>query len=327
VRRRALSIVAGWGVLVGGGLAGQSPAQTDSQRPVFRSRTDVVTVTVSVMRGRQPVTDLSASDFVLTDNGVRQTIDAALLDTMPIDVTLALTGGYQSHRAGIVEGGLQADRVRALLGSADRLRMVSIGDSIRGGVVDASRSFYSSGPPELRVIPGVSLVDGLFYALAWPVEPGRRHLVVLFTEGSGRWSTLEPARIPLLAERADAVLHAAFWASPDDARPIQLPGQTQDLTADLERLRTEPPIGAAQRAEWRETYDALVDAVRRTGGTIRRVSDSATAFEEILDDFRTSYVLRYTPAGVPVDGWHEIKVGIARPGSFSIRARRGYQGR
>jgi len=59
---------------------------------------------------------------------------------------------------------------------------------------------------------------------------------------------------------------------------------------------------------------------------VRRVTDSLKAFQEILADFRSSYVLQYTPTGVPAQGWHEIKVKVQRPGSFTVRARRGYQG-
>ena len=37
-------------------------------------------------------------------------------------------------------------------------------------------------------------------------------------------------------------------------------------------------------------------------------------------------MLRYTPTGVRAGGWHEIVVKITRPGSYDVRARRGYEG-
>jgi hypothetical protein len=303
--------------------AGSLLSAPTAQQPTFRSRTDAVTVPVSVMKGHDPAAGLSSADFELTDNGVRQRIDVASLETVPIDVTLAITGGHMQNERGIVQGGLQMDRVRALLRPTDRLRAVEIGAVIRGRLVPVDRAFYGSEGPKTSVIPGVALVDGVFYALAWPVDPDRRHLVILFTEGSGRWSTLPKERLADLASRSDAVLHMALWASPND-NPARLQADpTTNLSQSLAEMRGPAP---SVDPEWRETYRALDDAVRRTGGTVRPLSDSFKAFADILEDFRSSYVLQYTPQGVSAPGWHELKVKVTRSGSFTIRARRGYSG-
>jgi len=50
-------------------------------------------------------------------------------------------------------------------------------------------------------------------------------------------------------------------------------------------------------------------------------------FLRALDEFRTSYVLRYTLQGVKRAGWHDLSVRIVKPGTnYSVRARRGYIG-
>ena len=49
---------------------------------------------------------------------------------------------------------------------------------------------------------------------------------------------------------------------------------------------------------WRQTYRALDAAVRRTGGLLHVIADRAAGFERVLADFRSSYLLRYTPRGV-----------------------------
>lgn len=51
-----------------------------------------------------------------------------------------------------------------------------------------------------------------------------------------------------------------------------------------------------------------------------------STFRRVLADFRTSYVLRYIPRGVPRDGWHEITVKLKGGKSYDVRARKGYQG-
>jgi hypothetical protein len=309
-------------VLVALPVAAASMPAPVAQQATFRSRADAVTVTVSVMKGHDPAAGLSSSDFELTDNGVRQRIDVASLETVPIDVTLANSGGSSENEKGLVQGGLLMDRLRGLLRPTDRLRRVSIGDVVRGQLVPIDRAFYGSEGPKPHPIPGISLVDGVFYALAWPVDPDRRHLVMLFTEGKGRWSTLPTDRLADLASRSDAVLHMAVWASPNGtARPQADPATA--LSQGLAELQGQaPPVDR----DWLDTYRALEDAVRRTGGTVRPLSDSYKAFAEILDDFRNSYVLQYTPQGVSAPGWHEIKVKVTRSGSFAIRARRGYSG-
>jgi hypothetical protein len=52
---------------------------------------------------------------------------------------------------------------------------------------------------------------------------------------------------------------------------------------------------------------ALREAAARTGGELHTGALSDTpveAFRKILDDYRQSYVLHYTPTGVPRGGWH-----------------------
>jgi hypothetical protein len=50
-------------------------------------------------------------------------------------------------------------------------------------------------------------------------------------------------------------------------------------------------------------------------------------FLRALDDFRTSYVLRYAAEGVARAGWHEIAVRVIKPGTrYDVRARKGYGG-
>jgi hypothetical protein len=59
------------------------------QQLVFRAAVDMVSVPVSVSKGGSPVAGLTAADFELFDNGVRQQLDASSLETLPIDVTQA----------------------------------------------------------------------------------------------------------------------------------------------------------------------------------------------------------------------------------------------
>src|SRR6185436_17831964 len=58
-------------------------------QPVFRGGVDLVEVDVSVMRGSVPVPNLTADNFIVTDNGVRQEVQSATVD-LPLRVSLVL---------------------------------------------------------------------------------------------------------------------------------------------------------------------------------------------------------------------------------------------
>ena len=59
---------------------------------------------------------------------------------------------------------------------------------------------------------------------------------------------------------------------------------------------------------------------------VLRNQDLGPAFVRALNDFRTSYVLRYAIQGQAKAGWHELQVRVTRPGEYEVRARKGYFG-
>ena len=74
-------------------------------------------------------------------------------------------------------------------------------------------------------------------------------------------------------------------------------------------------------AAWCTPTDAgeveyVEQSAARTGGDRHRsrFGDPAVrTFAQILDEFRQSYVLRYSPQGVAASGWHTVAVHGARP--------------
>jgi hypothetical protein len=64
-----------------------------------------------------------------------------------------------------------------------------------------------------------------------------------------------------------------------------------------------------------------------TGGRILQpASDDglAATFGQILDEFRSTYALSFTPRGVTATGLHHLDVKVTRRGDFAIRARKSY---
>jgi hypothetical protein len=276
------------------------------QQAVFRTSVSVVAVDATVMRGRNPVVGLGPQDFQLLDNGVAQQIESVTRGTMPLDITVVLD----------FSGSAEDDFPRFITSAAGMQRLLREGDRWRWlGIFMEARELLpmraATDPLPDVTRPGpvrvTALHDTLFLALVRPGEPERRHLVIVFTDGNDTWSMLDARRLPAIADKADAVLHAVVSDAPPSA------GQVRGAAA--ERL--------AQR--WRDSQNALFDAAQRSGGAVHRLTNRNEAFTRIVEDFRTAYVLRYTPKGVDQPGWHEVKVSLTRPGQFTIRARKGYE--
>jgi len=292
-------------VLVCAGLGASLPA---SQQATFRASVEVVAVDTVVMRGRTPVVDLVAQDFRLTDNGVVQEILSVSQGNIPLDITVVLdfSESAEDEFPGFVRSAAGMQRV---LRDEDRWQWLGIFSEAR--VIVPLRRATDPLPAIAR--PGrvamSAIHDTLFLALARPGEPERRHLVIVFTDGNDTWSMLDPKQLPGIADKADAVLHVVVSASPPGGQ------QVSGFLAETDIRR------------WRESQDALFDAARRSGGSIHRLADRAAAFTKIIEDFRSAYVLRYTPRGVDTPGWHQLAVSVTRPGSFTIGARKGYERR
>jgi VWFA-related protein len=270
-----------------------------AQRPVFRSAVDAVMVDVSVRHDNRPVADLTAADFEIRDNGVVQTIDDLTRAALPIDVTLVV------DLSGSVEGPLFASLQRAMaavdaqLAPGDRARVVTFNEHVRE--VHGLEAPRTAAEPAIGRPSGTtSMIDALTVSLITPLDPDRRHVAILFSDGRDMMSFLDEAALVDVAKRMGQTVFAVAVADGTRQRPAHAGGEAF--------LRT------------------LTDT---TGGELtvmQRDDDLAASFVRAFDDFRTSYVLRYTAAGVARAGWHALAVNVLRRGDYDVRARAGYFG-
>lgn len=287
--------------------AGAGPAA--QQAPIFRTEAVYVSVYTSVKRGNRVIANLTASDFRLTDNGVAQTVEAVSIESVPIDVTLFLdTSGSTAGKLDDMKRDVQG--ILRLLRPGDRFRLLTIGDSVYQTVpwVVAGTKVNLSFEP----VGGISLIqDALTVALLHRPDPERRHLVVGMTDRQDCGSVVSSALLRELAGRSEAIVHLIDQSGG---------GETNS------RVRTCSPTGRA------DGPDIIKEAAERTGGEVHtptrffRSSSLLRDFRTIFDDFRQSYILRYSPARVPVRGWHAIEVAVPAIKGSTIRARKGYFG-
>jgi hypothetical protein len=194
-----------------------------------------------------------------------------------------------------------------LIGPTDALRILRI-DTF----VEELRAM-ARVTPQSAVIPiprnyGVSSVhDALLAAMVRPVAVDRRHLVIAITDAIDTMSFTTAARVRDVAARSEALLELVVVNPP--------------------ALRGRPTYVRPRFYDFNE--DILKQAAEATGGELRgrRLfgdADPVSAFKRVFDEFRQSYVLRYTPRDVPSTGWHELSVSIPAKPDYTIRARPGY---
>jgi VWFA-related protein len=300
------AVVVAAALLMTRSAVGQAPPPQD-RAPVFRAGADVVTVDAAVQNDRRPVTGLKASDFEILDNGVAQVITEVSYERLPIDVTLVLDVSASVTGPVLDELRRALRQVRADLAAGDRMRLLTFNMGIRRLVdFDRSASQVDDALASIRGTGSSAVFDGLAVALTAADTPGRRRLIVLFSDGQDS-SSISDADTLLDVARLSTPTVAIILGSPSGERPASL-------------LRTSSPLASA-------TVSALSERIaNETGGmvTTMQPGENLTAkFRRMLQDFRSSYVLYFTPSGVERPGVHTLAVRVKRSG-LDVRARKSY---
>jgi VWFA-related protein len=320
--------------LAAAAMATWALAQDPQQAPVFRSTANVVMVDVSVRDSTRRVIDnLTASDFTVLDNGVAQQVDELSSGKLPIDVTVGLdisgsVGGPLLDRLRLAVNQLMGDLRRG-----DRLKLMvfnmrfSQTIDFTTDVSQIDRAIKSAG-----AAGGTALYDAMSVALITASEAKRRQLVIFFTDGNDTSSTTPSSTLLTVAERSRATV--SFVVLPT-YRTVNGVRTSTSITGS----NTGPPAGGSASSAVPPSllpspsvsnYTVIDPALNRlaldTGGVVIPVGMSGAlgpTFLQVLDRFRSAYVLFYTPRGVDRGGFHSISVSVSRPGAI-VEARRGY---
>jgi VWFA-related protein len=286
-----------------------SQARQETQQPaaIFRAGADAVTVDASVQRDRKPVAGLTAADFELLDNGVPQAITDVAYERLPIDVTLLLDVSASVTGEVLDELRRALRQVRADLVGGDRLRLLTFNMRVRR-LVDFGQPAASLDETlaSQKGAGSSAVFDSLAVALAAAETPGRRRLILLFSDGQDSSSITDADTLLDVAKRSTSTV-AVILASPASERPASV-------------LRTSSGLSSATVSAFSERIAS------ETGGMVTSVKTGenlSSRFRRTLQEFRSSYVLYFTPSGVERAGAHSIDVRVKRPGVV-VRARRGY---
>ncbi len=267
-----------------------------------------VYVDVFVSRGGEVVTGLDASNFVLRDEGVVQSVRLVALDAVPVSAVLAFDVSSSVEGPVLEDLRTAGHAIVAGLRDAKAVTLLSFNHVVRLLVTaEPDPARVHAALDRLRAGGATSLYDGLFCALALK-SPTRRPVVVLFTDGADSTSWIDPATLRAAAVRANALLHV-----------VGLGPERTEVRKSL--------LGLPEIIERESPRDALLRKLAEaTGGRYWRAEGSGNleaTFLRLLSEMRQRYVLAYEPVGVPGPGEHQIEVAL-RGARGDVRSRRSY---
>ena len=269
---------------------------TAGQQPVFRAAVDVARIDVSVMNGLSPVTGLTRDHFIVTDNGVVQSVDAVSMDSAPLELTLVLD----------TSASMRFDRIRELIEASkalvrglrpgDQAAVMTFADPIalampmtrdHGALIEALDRITANGSTALN--------DAVFVALQLrPAEPAvSRPVLLVFSDGHDNASWLNGAQVLEATRRSGMVMHV---------------------------IELIPPGSLVRPSEF------LHDLAKAGGGrqwVADKASDLNGLFGKALNELRSRYLLTYSLTGVKREGWHDVKVTL-KGARGDVTARPGY---
>ncbi|MBZ5496981.1 MAG: VWA domain-containing protein [Acidobacteriia bacterium] len=261
-----------------------------AQLPTFSVRTEEVRVDVLVTDHGKPVRGLTSADFEVRDSGVRQQIEFASFEQIPINAILAfdLSGSVAGERLDHLRGA-----GRALLDNLkkdDRAALVIFSHILAlGSGLTTDLGRVRLALDQAQPFGNTSVIDASYAGLIVGESDAGRPLLIVFSDGLDTSSWLTSDEVLDTAKRGHAVVYSVSAG--------QLPNMT-----------------------------FLRDLSKFTGGSVFEVESTknlGAVFLGILEEFRQRYLVTYEPRGVPKDGWHRIEVRV-KGRNFTVKARPGY---
>ncbi|MEZ5315910.1 MAG: hypothetical protein R2752_00765 [Vicinamibacterales bacterium] len=331
---------------------GQAPPAPQTPRAVFRATTDLVTIPVFVKGDADTVAGLTAADFVLTDNGVAQSVEMIDSESLPVDVSVIVetSRALENYASDVHE---QVRRIAGMVRPGDRLEVLGVGDYVT--------VLVPFGPPgRVEALPQpasqglTSINDALVAALVREPDPDRRHLVIALTDSIDTRSTVDVDTVLEVARQSNATLVVSWITLSIDDQAREPPGEPPPWIASYEKLARHVNLlpchacggpGALLRQRPRGqpwmphkapplprtiyAFDAVKEATELTGGGLYPPGifvnrNASVIFDKVYADFRRNVVLRYRPEGVERVGWHDVTVTVPDHRGLDVRPRRGY---
>jgi VWFA-related protein len=265
-------------------------AGVSAQRATFSSRTVAVRVDVLATDNGRPVMGLTAADFELLDNGVPQEIEALNVGDLPVNAVVALDVSASTEGQTLADLVTAGDALIGALKADERVSLTTFSETVAPLV-----PLTTDHGRVRKVLAGVSaggqtaILDGVFTAMMTAQSEDGRPLVVLFTDGLDTISWMRDRDLLDATKRASAVIYT---------------------------------VATGPARQW-QFLKALATASGGRAIALSSPKSLQAEFLRILSEFRSRYVLSFSPKGVSDSGYHALTVRSKKRGVI-VTARPGY---
>lgn len=287
-----------------------------------------VPVVVSEPGGRY-VTDLSASDFTLFEDGVKQKIAVFGSIDEPFNVALLLdSSGSTSSQLDLIKAAAIAfiDNLRP----QDRVMLVSFNDSVQV-LCDLTGNRETLQRAVASITPGeYTQVFEAVYTAVWERLhdlPGRK-AVILFSDGIDTASSeiSEEDTFDAAIESEDIIIYPIRY---NTRRDVERRLELRYKNSGDQSSSGIPPENIRQLDRtYRSADEYMQQLADMSGGIVERadqLGDLKSALGRIARELRQQYLLGYYPANRVEDGKpRKLRVEVARPG-LKVRSRPEYR--
>src|ERR1041384_1259728 len=301
---------------------------------VIRTTTSLVQLNIGVVdkQGRA-VTSLTQKDFVVYEDGVKQSIQHFEPVDAPFSLVLMLdmSGSTLNFRQQLK---LASQRFLDALAPEDRVAVVQFNKDVKslsGFSENREKTYYAidiaSGAGE------TNFYQALKYALKELEKEGkRRKAIVVLTDGLDTQLRNADRNSLAKAQTNDEALATIDPQSSADLKNVLATADRLGVTiyplalpsGDPKRLPLQTPNIVGIYAAARARLQSLAD---RTGGRlneINRLEYMAQLYREVAANLRTLYTVAYqAKSDRPRGKWHEIKVEVANS-DLTARTKPGY---
>jgi Ca-activated chloride channel homolog len=289
-------------------------ATTGVTGPVFRSSVDLVALNVIVTDLRQRfVAGLSATDFAVFEDGVRQDVSFFAASEVPIDIALLLdTSASMSDKMAVMQ--------RAALGFLgtlrpnDRAMVVDIKDATRVlHGLQSNESDLESAVRMTRAGGGTGLYNGLYLTFKELVK-----------SRAGNNAGVRRQAIVVLSDGQDTSSLMSF----DDVMDVAKQSGIATYTITLRSPRLSAFEQARGQRYFSQSEFAMRTLAQETGGQAffpLDIGELDGVYASIARELASQYALGYTPKTVRADGrFRRIVVQVPASPEMRIRTRSGY---
>ncbi len=271
-----------------------------AQAGPFRSRVDIVQVTVSVTdtNGRL-ITGLTQGDFQVFEDGVEQTITQFTDQRVPVSLGMLLDASDSMRGQPVIDARDAFDRfVGTLLLREDEVFVATFNHRPRLVTKWTMPPMTLRGSlNDLKPTGGTAIYDALAdTSRLFEQRVNLRAARIVVSDGADTASDRSLLQTIEVIRRNDAFVYAIAIDAPDGR----------------ESTRVNP--------------EALRDITGLTGGyteVVKSAADLGPATERIADELNKQYTIGYSSTKPPDGAWRPLRVRV-RTGGFFVRARRGY---